>query len=204
MWCGVHFPRIRRTAVLLAALLVPVACGGDDEPRVPDATVKPTAPVEEASPATTVDVRAVPDAIDEAYVQAVVDELDRAQQAAFATARDEGSLGPGFQTRYRAVYSAAGADRYLPRIQAAGIDVVADEPGRPTTDVRELRTATASCIHALTRRDLGPMLARPYTGGTPHHLKLVRATPSQFNPTVWVLDVDAYIADGTDPGDLCA
>lgn len=201
-----HFPRARPVVALVAALGLLAACGGGDDARPETASVggaRATVPDETTTTAAP-DPADVPPEPTVAYAQAVMDELDDVQAEAFITARRSGALGPEFAGVFGSLYTSSGVERYLPRIQRAGLDTVADEPRPPRTEVLELRSASSDCIHAITRRDLGPLLRGAYTGGDPHHVKLLRRAPDAQNPTAWAIDLDTYFLDKSDPGDLCA
>lgn len=202
-----HFPCARPVVAVVASLGLLAACGGGDDPRPETASLEGKRPAVAEDTTTT----AIPGGDDEvpaaptvAYAEAVMEDLDSLQAEAFLAARRSGALGPEFADLFASLYTASGAQRYLPRIQQAGLDTIADEPRPPRTEVLELRSASADCIHALTRRDLGPLLRRPYTGGDPHHVKLLRRAPDERNPTAWAIDLDTYFLDESDPGDLCA
>ena len=200
-----HFPCARPVVAVVASLGLLAACGGGDDPRPETASLEGERPTVADRTTTTIEggYHEVPAAPTVTYVDAVMDDLDSLQAEAFLAARRSGALGPEFATVFGSLYPPSGVERYLPRIQQAGLDTVADEPRPPRTQVLELRSASADCIHAITRRDLGPLLRRPYTGGDPHHVKLVRREPDERNPTAWSIDLDTYFLDQSDPGDLC-
>lgn len=212
-----------RSAQITALTVGPVlalslgACsGGDDSPveAAPStteavATERSTTTEEPAATTSTtgalaVDVSTVPQRIDEIYVEAVMERLDETMQAAFADAAVNGTAGNEFQANIRAIFSPTQVERTIADLERIGQAALANPPGRPTTSVTELRTASPTCIFFVADRDLSPLAAQDYEQDLPTYVQLVSATPAAGNPTPWLIEFDFAYADGTDPGDPCA
>lgn len=129
--------------------------------------------------------------------------LDETMQAAVADAVANGTGSTGFQAKLRAIYLGAQLDRTLADFEAAGQAAFANPPGRPTTAVTELRTASERCIFFVAERDLSPLAAEDYEQDLPTYIQLVSAEPALDNPTPWIMAFDFTYDDGTDPGDPC-
>lgn len=207
-------PLPRLTAALAPVLALGLAAcgGGADEEAVPTTTTKVERTTTTAEPAsttsTTVDVGVavgpVPQRIDEAYVEAVMARLDETLQAAFADAAVNGTAGNEFQANIRAIYGPDQVMRTITDLDGVGPAAIANPPGRPTTTVVELRTASPSCIFFVAERDLSPLAAEDYEQDLPTYVQLVPADPAPGNPTPWLIEFDFTYDDGTDPGDPCA
>ncbi len=200
----------RLTALALVPVLALASCSGADEGDTAQETTTSTADATTTTaPATSttaapVDLTRVPDEIDEAYVQAVVDRFDVLLQDAYTAAMASGTFDGEFEARLRALYGGLEADRLLENLRRVGTEPFADPPGRPTTTVLEVATARRDCIFLTAERDLTPLSDETYEQVQPYYLQLVAATPGPLNETPWVLARDVYFADGAQLGDQCA
>lgn len=185
-------------AVALSAALLGACGGGSDVAAAPSAPSAP--PVVTASPAavpspspspTRVDATTVPDDIDVAYVQAVMDELNRRDSEAYREVAASGEVGEAFYAVLKSTHTAADADRQISGFEDfVGPEGLADPPGDITTEVRELVHADADCIQALVVHDISAILSPDVDiePEQPHTLKLLRRDPGELNPTPWAID----------------
>jgi hypothetical protein len=193
----------------LMALVLAAGCGGgggDDD--APAATLdKSTTTTGDGAPPSIPET--VPEEIDAAYLDDVMANLDVQLQDLTRVAVDDPSLGEEFQARIRALHTPGDIDEQIAtyRPPPDGIALAAD-PGRPTTEVREIISASPACVFFSAERDLSPLLADPddpvYAPVQPYYVKLVTHTPTDFNPTPWIIDQDTFYTDGSTPPDLCA
>ncbi len=215
----------RKLIVLVAALaVVASACGSDPEsaptPTPRPSTASPTSERETASPTSTdssaADPYVVPDEIDVAYVQTVVDELDPVwgeMMDAFAEA--ESLEAPAGVERAAALFTPSWASQYLQLVQdgneadPAGWDAYADPVGAPTTTVRELVRADEQCVVARVLRDQSAVFAEGGGDPDPSWFVLRRVEddqpPADLNPTPWRIAFDGYTPDRDEPrAEWCA
>ena len=197
------------TAVLVGVLAV-VGCSdtGDDAPRGPAATVR-------NEPATTtstvVPVDQVPAVIDVAYVQRVIDALDRIEGAAVRELVRAREPNREFYEAIRAIY----LDPQFDRVQASYGRSAAQEmvelkpdPGDPVTTIDRLISTTGDCVFAGATRDFGPILKEPpieerkkvYVG---LGLKKPELDPARRNPTAWMIGLDGTTSSGEEPPNPC-
>ena len=197
------------TAVLVGSLAV-AGCTGDDKSgaRRPTATVA----TEPATTTTTgVPVDQVPAVIDVAYVQRVIDALDRVEGDAVRELVRAGVPNREFYERIRAIY----LDPQFERVQesyglsaADGLSALATSPGNPITMINSIITATSECIFATDVRDFGPMLkVSPDEASKRNYLGLGRKDaaldPSARNPTAWMIGFDGVTETGEEPRNPC-
>jgi hypothetical protein len=214
----------RGLAVCLAAGLVVAGCTGDDPEPGAIGTSEPTEepaaddgtdpaddpaddpaedpaedPVEEATQGPA-DPSTVPDdaaAIDEAYVQAVLDGLDAALGAAGVAAADAG--GAFDEASSAALFSA-----YTPELHGDVTDTwerfvlptLAEEPAPPTSTVTDVLTATPTCIDLTATRDLSPLGVAD--GAAPEDWRIVLLPEPEITPpnaTAWRMRVETGVSD---------
>ncbi|CAA9230549.1 MAG: hypothetical protein AVDCRST_MAG20-1109 [uncultured Acidimicrobiales bacterium] len=192
----------RRPAWLLAGLLLVAACGGgggdsDGEAatttRAPDRTTSSTAP--STPPSTTVppvDPSVIPDdpaAIDEAYVEAVLEEHNRVIGDALRLQLEGADLAEIID-RYNAIYVAEVADRLLTNIVALddpATRTLRDPPGDQRSEVTDVQVATPGCISAVVLQDYREVLLAPEAPSK--NLVVLRSivptAREALNPTAW-------------------
>lgn len=194
--------RATRSAAAVLAGAVLVACGGSGEATEPTpspvATASPSpSPTPAPSPSpTTIDVAAVPAEIDVAYAQAVMDALDaelgelaRGLAAAGGEAFDEEAV-----VHISSLYSERVSTEARENWETHLLPELPDDPGAPVTTVHRVPTAGEDCFVLEAARDLSPL-------GVPEDVipegdwvfVLVRrgGAPDDFNPTPWVIDIEA-------------
>lgn len=192
----------RRRAVVAVALLVAlVACAeGEDEP-VPSATV-PTAP----ATTTTTHPYAVPAVIDAVYINRVITGLD-------AITGDVVRLVVRNRTIPREAFDRLKAqhaydtivDRELAnysRELAEGLSGYRSDPGDARTTVKQIITASDSCIYVGVERDYSSVGVRGITA-RPEWIALWpldrSRDPYGYNPTGWSYIYEGYTEQRTQP-----
>ncbi|HSH58870.1 MAG TPA: hypothetical protein VK988_04350 [Acidimicrobiales bacterium] len=190
-------------------VLVCAACSDGGADLGPSATVG-TAPVTTTS-SPTVDPSVIPTdptAIDEAYVQAVVDALfavDAKATKIFVETKDitnEEALG-----YLRAIYVPEELDRQV-NIWFQDLALGGDEllPGVLENDVQRLIDIAPDCLYVSVESDYSAVTTRNsvmsmnYLGLTP---KREGDDPQQLNPTTWMLFMDGVNLDGSEPESPC-
>jgi len=180
-----YVPLVRRGLGCLVALtLVFGACNRDtDEPSPPRATSTSTTTTAPADP------YAIPDTIDVAYVQRVIDKLYEIEAEAAAEIVANKELVPSAAEKLRSIYA---VDELNAQLRAWGDIVSGDElnsfknpPGPVEVSVVRIGTATATCVRVETLEDATPTAVSPQTPYS-NFLRLIRAAPGQ-NPTPWVI-----------------
>ena len=196
--------------MVLAGALAVGGCsdGGDDATRGPAATVR-------NEPATTttsvVPVDQVPAVIDVAYVQRVIDALDRVMGDAVRALVAAKAPDRKFYERLRAVY----LDPEFERVQASfgrsaanELAGFSDSPGNPVTRIGRIITAANDCIFAEVDRNLGPAYKDPPTQEERHTflglgVKKTEHDAASRNPTAWMIGFDGQNLDGSEPPNPC-
>lgn len=202
-------------APVLALALAACGSGGGQDVAAPSTTTTTTTTVERTTttdePATTtsttsatVDPAAVPEVIDAAYVQSVMDRFDVLLRDAYGSATASGSFDAAFEAKIRSIYGGPEAEKLLVNLRRIGVEPFADPPGLPTTVVRDVTTARRDCVFLTAERDLTPLSDEPYEQVQPYYLQLVAAEPGPENPMPWVLARDVYFADASTLEDQCA
>jgi hypothetical protein len=221
-------------AAVVLALLLAGCRGGDDEPAAstdfddPPVTepATATAPVPgpdtqhddtdgaDGEPATdTIDITEVPDEITEAYVEAVLAELERIwTDALIEYQREGGELTLEVTDRIASIFTDEQIDiRYADFGAIADADFVGARPPEETEpadhQVTELISATPTCINVRTLTSIDGLLEDPPPPSAwAFHLVLQeKELYRDLNPTPWVIagipaDVDSYREQ--DPCDL--
>ena len=204
--CGRLRAQVVGVGVALVVLVL-VGCGGRGV-RYPDG---PTATVPRET--TTTDPYAVPDVIDEAYVNRVLAGLDHLSGDAVRLAFSTNSVPPEVLTMFDALYvgefrqihiTALQEDLFRRELGLPGYKVV---PGDAHTDVRTLITARPSCIFAEISRDLSnvsdahdPRLDRQWVALIPLDPVL---DPSHYNRTSWIYIYNGFEESLSQPEDPC-
>lgn len=221
---GVVTVRSVRTGVVLAVAgtLFLAACGGVDEPEPvpigadgaeptepadddgtdePEPDPEPEPDVEPAGP-TIDEIPDDPAAIDEDYVQAVLEALDPLIGEAFATLADAGDVDEDALIAFGQAYT---TDTAAERAQEfAGSEYLVAGTGGPETTLRELQTVTVTCVNAVVDRDVTGMLDPP---GEVRRwsVSLVPAPADHETGVAWVMAEDYLDPDeSAAPRDGCA
>jgi hypothetical protein len=201
---------MRRTLALLLALMLASGCSNDADQPPPAATVPSEVTTSSTAPAAP-DPAVIPDdlaEIDEAYVQAVVDELfavDAKATEIFVTTKtlDERAID-----YLEAIYVAEELDQQVDvwfRTLARGSDTLL--PGSLGHEITRIINPGPKCVFVEAQRNYAKTTTqevppRPvYLGIVP---KRETDDPEGLNPTAWVLFTDGFNADGSEPENPCA
>ncbi len=201
---------MRRTLALLSALLLAGGCSNDGEQPPPAATVPSEVTTSSTAPAAP-DPAVIPDdlaEIDEEYVQAVVDELfaveAKAAEIFIATREmDERAL-----EYLRAIYT---EDEFQSQqnvwFQSLAVGYESLVPGTLRHEVERIIDVRPDCIYLKAIRDYSETTTRD-VGTGPIFLGLTpkRETddPNSLNPTEWMLFMNGFNPDGSEPENPCA
>ena len=189
--------------------MVVVACSGGGPDLGPSATVGPAPTTVTSTPAVDPSViPADPADIDEAYVQAVVDELfavDAKATKIFVETKDvtnEEALG-----YLRAIYVPDEFERQVNVwFQALALRAERLLPGALGNEVKRVIDVAPECVYVevlrdyskTTRRDVGQ---RPvFLGLTP---KSEATDPTDANRTSWMMFMNGLNSDGSEPENPC-
>lgn len=205
MTCGVE--RDRRpwalTAVAVALVASMVACSPEAEPRGPAAAPPTAPPTTEASPtaeATEADEFAIPDEIDEAYVERVLDALDESHTAAVEEVANAGRVTNAARSHLEASYRDEAAERVLDgfKLVLRGRTNVTFKraPTGTTFEVKEIESATPACIFVLVSQDPSGLVDVPVEPFDAYYHLVSEGPSSEINPTPWLIAADAEPPEG--------
>ncbi len=198
-------PRDSLVAVAMALALVG-ACSSSGSNETADTTV-PTAPPETTTTAAG-DPFAIPDVIDEAYVNRVLAALDQIDGDAVRDVVARGTITFESNARVRAIYNDPEYGQ-----QAEGLrDLLAGDsarfkapPGNRKTTVLRLMHANAECIFAAVKVDFSQVVVSPPSTAPDEFQALVlertqlAADPEGLNPTGWSIRHDEVLRGGQEP-----
>lgn len=197
--------RVLGCAVVL--LLAFTACnGGDDDTASPTTTAPSTTTTGPADP------YAIPDTIDVAYVQRVIDKLYEIDGDAARVIVREGELVPLAAERLAAVYSPAELDiqlRLWNDALRAGLQGFRDPPGNRGVVVQRLMRVSEQCVSFAATDDFGAVVENPPPPSTNFFAlepKTAARDEGGLNPTPWMVAFDRAPdpASGAEPEDPCA
>ena len=185
------------------AMLVLAACGGDNEPPVPAATLPRVT--------TTTNPYAVPFVIDEAYVNRVLAGLNGligdAVRLVVRTKLIDEEVFYRFQAAYVGDFLQLQLD-HLQRDLFANFPGAREVPGDKKTTVVRLITIEPSCIFAEVSKDFSAVVDRPDSTPSTQWVALVPLEhgkdPANYNPTPWMFIYDGFQEDRSQPPDPCA
>jgi hypothetical protein len=202
---------MRRTLALLFTLLVASGCSNDANQLPPAATV----PSEVSTPSTAPpapDPAVIPEdlaEIDEAYVQAVVDELFAVEAKAGEIFIATRTLDEEAIDYLEAIYIGEELDQQV-NVWFQALASRPEEllPGVRHNEVKRLVDVTADCVFFEAERDYSETTTREappkrlvHLGLTP---KLEDDDPNDLNPTAWVLFTSSADPDGSLVENPCA
>ena len=197
------------SALAAAGSVLGLACSGPAEDLGPAGTVG-TAPTTAAAPPAA-DPSVIPetvDAIDEAYVQSVVDALFAVDARATEIFVETRRLDDRALEYLEAIYVGEELQEQIDvwfKTLARGSDTLL--PGALIHDVTEMVTVKSDCVFLSVRRSYSDTTRREaaprtvYLGLAP---KQDGDDPNKLNPTAWVLFGDGFNVDGSQPEDPCA
>lgn len=198
------WPRV--PAALLVVVGVLVACGDDGEPPAPATTTGPTT-TEPPTTITTVDPFTVPDDpadITEAYVEAVLRELERINGDALRLAIAEG-MSPAVADLLLAIGSPDFAERradLLLEESEAGWPGIRQSPGDVITFVTDILAATVDCVGVAAKQDF----SRVGEGNNvvSVRIELERREPTTVNRTGWVFVLRQPVTESSELDEPCS
>ncbi|HSH60125.1 MAG TPA: hypothetical protein VK988_10875 [Acidimicrobiales bacterium] len=192
-----------------ALFILVAACSGDGTDLGPSATLgtAPTTATTSPAPDPSV-IPADPAAIDEVYVQAVVDALfavDAKATKIFVETKDitnEEAL-----SYLRAIYVPEELERQVNAwFQALALRSDDLLPGALRNDVQRVIDVASDCVYAEVLRDYSETsskavgLGRIFLGVTP---KTEANDAESVNPTAWMMFMNGLNPDGTEPENPC-
>ncbi len=200
---------MRRSFPLFSALFIlAAACSGGGTDLGPSATLgtAPTTATTSPAPEPSV-IPADPAAIDEAYVQAVVDALFAVDAKATKIFVETKDITNKEALEYlRAIYVPEEFERQV-NVWFQALALRADRllPGTLRNDVQRVIDVTPDCVYAqvlrdysqTTKRDVGQQAV--FLGLTPSH----EAADGNLNPTPWVMFMNGLNPDGSEPENPC-
>jgi hypothetical protein len=194
--------RVGAVGVAVALVLL-AACGGGDEPSGPTATVP--------QPTTTTDPYAIPDVIDEAYVNRVLAGLDQAVGDVTRIVVATRTITPEAVDRLKAIYVGDYLQLTVDLYQDDLFNSLAgyrENPGNQATAVTRMISATPACIFAQVNRDYSAVSLDPDPSLATQWVALVPIAPANnpdsYNPTRWAYTYDGLQEDLSQPPDPCA
>lgn len=185
---------------LVAALLLGACNGGDGDD---DDTLPP--PV-----STTVDY-SVPEVIDVAYVEKVMEALDHVYGDAIRILAREREITKDFLEHLAAIYTPSEfelvQDVWVKDV-ASGLEGLLPTPGDPVTTVVRMVRADSDCIVSAVTRSFAATREQTDPPSQQRFIALIPKPDTQpndsLNPTPLVLSFDGYKADGSEPTTPCA
>ena len=217
-------PVVRRTAIpaVLAALalVASAACsnGGAEKGSAganPTVATDPprTNPTVATAPAptTTTNPYAVPSVIDVAYVNRVLAALDKVLGDAIRSMVAAGTITTDGYDRLRSIFGDTqllqNSISLLELQMHQGFREYKRSPGNRSTTVRQVVTATPTCIWAQVARDYTAVDANPGTTFNPQWVSLrpldASRDPKKYNPTPWATHYDGFLRDRSEPPNQC-
>ena len=200
----------RRGIAVVAVAVACAACGrgGHHTAARPGATVPPAAPTT-VTTALPADPYAVPAVIDVAYLNRVFDVFEQVDGEATRAIVATRAFVPEAAIRLRAIYDRDEFDRQQEqwlRTLDRGVDGFDPQPTNLQTDVERIISARNDCVYVAVRRRFAGVVRKP----TPDSVEFValrtldRPESRQFNPTPWMITVEGFNRDRSQPPDPCA
>lgn len=201
-------------AALTAALLVAGACsdGRDSQPgaTVPAGGDEPST----SAPATTLgaEAYAVPEVIDQEYVQRVVSAYDKVLGDAIRILKRDEGVSEEFLEHLVAIYTEPEFEFqqqvWLESVAAGRLERTPANPGDPVTSVGTIVKATTTCVtFRAEQNDRANFTGTTVESEQDDYMILVRKKPNrdprQVNPTPWVIAFDGFKNDNSVPRDSC-
>lgn len=186
------------------ALALVGACSSSGSNETADTTV-PTAPPETTTTAAG-DPFAIPDVIDEAYVNRVLAALDQIDGDVLRSVVANGGINPEVPTMLRAIYNDPQYEEELDglrRVLSRGLDNFKNPPGNRKSFVERLIEARRDCVFVEVKTDSSEVL-KTVPPEPPNEVEIFTlrptadgADPTGLNPTPWSV-ANAEIIDRGD------
>lgn len=190
-------------AIPVVGALLWTGCWGGAGGKDP---VGPTVPTEAPSTTAPPDVSTVPAVIDEAYLNAVLKELNRVDGDAMRMIVQAEDLVRPAAERLRTIYLGDELDRQLSQWGEQLVEGFADfkrPPGDKVNSVVRTITTIPSCVYLETSEDHSAVSTKattPFTIFIALQPKVVTQDPEGINRTAWMISFSGTSRDQTDPG----
>lgn len=192
----------------LAAAVVLAGCSGEGE-----GNVSPTVPSSVSTTSTTAvpDVSVIPEVINEAYLNAVLAALDAVNGEAVRIIVATKRFPPDAADHLNAIYSdeefQIQAEAWLTALaKDRQLSSIKPDPGNRKTTVRRIISASRECVWSEVERDHSGSSTMPVTP-RPQYVALRPLDrsndPRKLNPTAWMIAVEGFNQDGSEPGNQC-
>ena len=184
-------------------MLVLAACGGDNQPPVPAATLP--------QGTTTTNPYAVPTVIDEAYVNRVLAGLDQGVGDIVRLVVSTRTIPPEAVERLKAFYVGRVLQLEVDGLQSdvfEGFRGYKANPGNRSTTVTQAIDATPACIFAQVHIDFSAVSIQPDPAFSTQWIVLLPLDPANdpmdYNPTGWTIGFEGFGQDLSAPPNVCA
>jgi len=186
----------------VVAALLAVACGDKDEPLGPVGSVP--------QGTTTTNPYAVPEVIDEAYVNRVLAGLDQVVGDAVRLVVKSRQMDEEVFYLLKSVSVGDTFQLKLDGLQAdlmRGLPTYNEQPGNKKTTVTRLITTMETCIFAEVQKDFSAVNISGQPSLSTQWVVLVPLDTTRdeynHNPTPWMFLYDGFLQDQSQPPDLC-
>jgi hypothetical protein len=193
----------------LPLVLAALVAGCDGSGKRPESTLPPPPP---STTTTTIDVTKVPATIDVAYVQAVMNSLDKVTGDAVRVFVAQRGPNKEWYETFRAVFE----EDVFQRLQKEFSDFVIldqltslrSQPGNPMTTVMRIVDSSPTCIVVEGNRTFGPIFVTPppsdtISGFVQLALKQPERDPQGRNSTTWSIVADVNSQEAKVPENPC-
>lgn len=190
-----------------------VALSGCDDNAVStaDPTVPTAASSSTSSTAPAPDVSAIPETIDEPYLNAVLAALDEVDGEATRIIKASKRIFPEAADVLNSIYS---DEAVLIQTQNWADSIVRDpelggvrpEPGNRRTTVERIIAASPTCVWLATKRDRSTVNVNPGPTRTTYiAMKPLDPSndPNDVNRTAWMIVQEGLLSDGSEPPNPC-
>lgn len=200
-----------RARLVVAVLLAAGACSDGDDSSSAEPTV-PTAASSTSTSSAVADIATIPEVIDEPYLNRVLAALDEVDGKATRVIVQHKDLVPEAAEILNSIYSdeefTEQADVWLDTLDNdPSLAGIRPDPGNRKTVVDRLITSSPTCLWIAVRRDYSMTATKP-KGVSKEYVALrpkdTSNDPIGHNPTAWMISVDGYNEDGSEPENQCA
>lgn len=204
---------------LLTATLLLTACQ-QPTPEPPTATLQPaptptpasSSPSPPTPPPPTAEDYAIPEVMDEAYVERVLQALYDVEDDAVQLMLSANSMTEQSKQMLAAIYDAQQLEPQVELYRQAAAEGFPDllrDPGSQTVEVYRVISSRPDCLFVAGLRDFADVLASPRDrSGEEDFIQLLSKDEGQdplgLNPTPWVIGGSVTRTDGSEPDDPCA
>ncbi|MEO7836075.1 MAG: hypothetical protein ABIS21_00360 [Acidimicrobiales bacterium] len=194
------------------AIITALALAGGCSSSTRDDTADPTVPTttEETTTTAAPDPFAVPEVIDEAYVNKVLAALDQVDGEALRRVVTNGTVQIEVSSMVRAIYNDPQFEQELGglfKVFAEGLEPFKNPPGNRRRTVTRFGTGSPECIFTEVHSDFSAVLKAP-PPDPPGEVEIVTLRPTQtgadpenHNPTPWSVSNSEVIKTGEVPAE---